>query len=876
MRLIWFSLLCSIMLLNACSTTEHTQNKYRSTSPWSSSETLSIPYDIRLSQFEKDNLVVNPSFEVGFTLKDTNRISDKIKGWEMVGRNVSWVEQESEDITQKEVKSGRHAVKIIRKRANELDEAEGVISDYIAVLPGNYYFSYNVKLKNITNNKYRLGVQLYDAVEINVLFFDADKQPIEPGFLNPVSKSLIDNSEKGYSFSNYWTIDEFPWAEVRGRTYNYPFSEGDIPDSTRYVRLFFGLKGTGAMWVDDIVYRYSKWNFTALERLKPYFDRQLALAERIIPTPKSIQKINDIIFYDSTAANSDLPVIVLPENPAPAELSAAKILREKIAGVIGRVMPSRQFNPSTIRIFENDYSFKDISNAKLVFSIGRSEVYQKVQPSLPLTAVRDKPQGYVIKAARVGNAQVVFLYGETPLANYYAAATAVQLFETDQAVYHNATVVDYPDFLGRSYVFKNWKNFVELQNDLNSMSRLSLYKLNKVYLGFNRRGAKWFNVDDLYRQGIKEAGNLCRQNGVMRLGMMVNPYSHLGFEKSAEKLSDQLRYSWTHGSPQSLEMLKNIYKPALNAGAETIMLLADDSVPHAGKNRQNYSLYTVEDKKRFVSLQNAQAHVINELKQWIDREYPGTRLEFCPPWYSNEHIDRSQGKAENYFKDLIFQIPPEVAIIWTGPTVRSLSIDMADLYRYKTLIGRWPMIWDNTLYARNHESRNYGGYPAHYPGKLRMCNLFEPYDTYLPKAFQKYNDGRQMYTNGAASSEVYKIKYATVADYQWNTAAYNPELALWKVLLKNYGRPAAEQLLYFNDAYYVVYEMCLRLESEGMKPEYVKNAEKFLANMRDSLMHTSELVPGQTQLLKELKQYLNKQEKRLAEIHNRLDKSITQ
>ena len=194
MRLIWFSLLCSIMLLNACSTTEHTQNKYRSTSPWSSSETLSIPYDIRLSQFEKDNLVVNPSFEVGFTLKDTNRISDKIKGWEMVGRNVSWVDQESEDITQEEVMSGRHAVKIIRKRANELDEAEGVISDYIAVLPGNYYFSYNVKLKNITNNKYRLGVQLYDAVEIKVLFFDADKQPIEPGLLNPVSKSLIDNS----------------------------------------------------------------------------------------------------------------------------------------------------------------------------------------------------------------------------------------------------------------------------------------------------------------------------------------------------------------------------------------------------------------------------------------------------------------------------------------------------------------------------------------------------------------------------------------------------------------------------------------------------------------------------------------------------------
>ena len=123
-----------------------------------------------------------------------------------------------------------------------------------------------------------------------------------------------------------------------------------------------------------------------------------------------------------------------------------------------------------------------------------------------------------------------------------------------------------------------------------------------------------------------------------------------------------------------------------------------------------------------------------------------------------------------------------------------------------------------------------------------------------------------MYTNGAASSEIYKIKYATVADYEWNTAAYNPELALWKALTKTYGRPVAEQLLRFNDAYYGIYEMCLRLKSEGIKPEYVQTAEKFLEDMRDYLMSISALVPGQTQLLAELGNYLDKQEKRLAEI----------
>ena len=860
-------------MLNACSTIGPVQKKPR-TAPWSGSEPLSISYDTRLSQFAKGNLVVNPSFEEGQSFQETTANVSRIKGWEMVGRNVNWVDRETADNTQQDVRSGRHAVKIIRKKANELDDAEGVISDYIQVIPGNYYFSYHIKLQNITSNKYRLGVKLYDAVVIKVLFFDQDKQSIDPGVLNPVSKSLMDNSDKGYSFSNYWTIDEFPWAEVRGRTYNYPFSEGDIPADTRYVRLFFGLKGTGAMWIDDIVYRYSKWNFTALERLKPYFGRPLTLAESIIPTPKSFQQSSDVIFYDSRWPESRLPLIVMPQKPVAADYTAAKILQEKIGETLGRVMPAEKFNHSRIRILEKDYSLKDILNARLVFCIGLNQIYQKLQPDISLRVVEDEDQGDVIKSTRIDQTHIVFLYGKTPLAGYYAAATAIQLFEADQAVYHNATVVDYPDFVGRSYVFKNWKNSAELQNDLNSIARLSLYKLNKVYLGYNRPGEKWYQADDLYRRGIREAGRVCRESGVMSLAMMVNPYSHLGFETSAVQFSDQLRYTWTHGSPASLEMLKSLYEPALNAGAETIMLLADDAVPHTGRNRQNYSLYTAEDKKRFVTLQNAQAYVINNLKQWIDSQYPGTRLEFCPPWYSNEHIDRSEGKAEYYFKDLTFQIPPDVAIIWTGPTVRSLSIDMADLYRYKALIERWPMIWDNTLYARNLEAQNYGGYPAHYPGKVRMCNLFEPYDTYRPKAFYKYNDGRQMYTNGAADSEVYKIKYATVADYQWNTAAYNPELALWKVLTKTYGRGVAEQLVRFNDAYYGAYEMCLRLKLEGPKPEYVNSAEEYLADMRKYLTNLSAGQPDHAPLLEELEQYLVKQEKRLAKLTKPSDTSV--
>ncbi len=313
-------------------------------------------------------------------------------------------------------------------------------------------------------------------------------------------------------------------------------------------------------------------------------------------------------------------------------------------------------------------------------------------------------------------------------------------------------------------------------------------------------------------------------------------------------------------------MLKDFLKIGLEAGADTVMLLADDFVPHTGKNRQNYSLYTAADKRRFVNLQNAQAYVINNLKQWLDLDYPGTQLEFCPPWYANEHIDRSQGKAELYFKELTFQIPPDIAIIWTGPTIRSLSIDMADLNRYRALIGRWPMIWDNTLYARNLETRRYGGYPTYYPGKVRMCNLFEPFDTYRPENFQKFSDDRRIYINGNAYREIYKVKYATVADYEWNTSAYNPELSLWKVLRQTYGPACAKELLGFNDAYYGLYDMCLRMEIGGANEAYIEKGQKFLNELANRLQRISASSKANQPLLQELKNSRDKQKKRFEKL----------
>ena len=860
MSTLFLPLLCLLFLFFGCAGIQ-TSHKLDETAAWSTSDPSTIPYEVRMRQFKRGNIVPNASFEQGRILNEGPEKSFVLTGWEKVGQNIhqgiQWADYETD---QKEIKPGARGsrcVAIVRDKASEMDAAEGLLSDYIPVIPGNYDFFYNIRLENVRNNRYRLGVKLYDAIVVQVRFFDANKNPVEPEYANPIGSGPIDNSDKSFSFSNYWRIDDFPWGTVRGRTYNYPFSEGDIPDRARYVRLFFGLKGNGTLWLDRVYFGYSKWNFTTLERFSPYFGSKLTATQRISPTPKNLRLKGDIVYYDKTRHPSNAPVIVLPENPAPAERLAAKIIKENIE------------DGFHFDILEKDFSLQEIEKAGFVISIGNNRLYRELGPELPMDAIHDKSQGYVIDSKRHGNGHVVFLMGETPVANYYAVATALQLFDKNNCIYHDAAVIDYPDFLGRPSLPVNWRNEKRLEHDLDTVEEMSLHKLNKIYFGYHPKKGTWYQPDQKYLKGLAQAGRPLAETGVMDLSVSVHPYRHFATTPSGEVLDDRLLNTWTHGSPESFERLQKVCRIGLEAGARTVLLLSDDLVPYQGTNRQNYGLYTTEDEKQFVNLQNAQAHVINELKKWLDTDYPGTRLEFCPPWYSNEHIDRSEGKAEQYLRELSLQIPEDVAIIWTGPTIRSLSMDMADFHRFRSYIGRWPMLWDNTLHARNIEAKRYGGYTTYYPGKVRMCNLFEPYDAYKPEGVYRLSDQRQIYIGGARSTEIYKIKFATLADYLWNTSDYNPELSLWRTLCRNFGPDCAEKLIRFNDAYYGLYGVCTRMEKKGEDtPLLVEAGNSFITVMDRFLSDILHLLPENHPLAAELVKFRDQQKDRFEKLRS--------
>ncbi len=813
---------------------------------WSSFDPLTIPLEIRKKQLEKGNIVPNNFFEQGTASLSEGPVTDfTLEKWTVVGNNVEWVDINHELYSSDDVSTGNHAVKISREKANETDKkGDGVESGFLPVIPGNYDFTYDVKLKDIYPVRPRFGTKLYDAIDVRLLFFDADKNPIEGTVHNPLYGFDIDNSFKGFTFSNFWHIGDFGWDNVVARTFNYPFSEGDIPDNCRFVKLFFGLRGNGTMWVDNVEFKFSRWNFTAIEKLLPYIDADYSVTDLLIPTPKQVGSINPIKFSSAPEAK---PLILTPQKPGKAAAYAIETLREQIEISAGE----------GVEIITT-LSQKQLDSGRLVFSIGKTALLDEYKTRLPYAEIEGEEQGYFIK--RLSSCpNVIFLAGNTETGDFYAVTSAVQLFDKHKNIYYYADIIDYPDFLGRSFMLRTVREKEDIEHNLVDIKRMSAYKLNKLYSSYVDPTKDWLNPPQMYLDGLHDVGKRCKETGVVDLAAQVNPYFQFEYEAYVPDISEELKNYWLHCRPEDMEKLKDRIRYYFDCGATCLMLLADDFVPHEEDYRKIYSLWTQEDKDKFVNLQNAHAYMINEVYTMLKDEYPGSRMEFCPPAYLNEFIDRSRGSAEQYFRDLMAQIPEDIAIIWTGNTVRSLSFDMADIERYRELIGRYPMLFDNTLYARRSES-HYGGYPGLYPGKVRMCSVFEPYDLHLPKDFHKYNDGRHLYMNGGSQNEQGKIQYLTVADYEWNSGSYNPDLSIWKSIFTQYGKKTGVNLLKFNDNYYGFIDMRMRIEREGKldtfvtkAAEYTKQAEELLAELRTQIPEKNkDLIEELSILLKQM------------------------
>ena len=121
---------------------------------------------------------------------------------------------------------------------------------------------------------------------------------------------------------------------------------------------------------------------------------------------------------------------------------------------------------------------------------------------------------------------------------------------------------------------------------------------------------------------------------MLNLAQMVNPYAFFPKNSMLDSLDSDTRERWMHSGSSSRTKLRQHYSAGMEAGVSTLVLCTHDYLPQLFPG--NYVLYAERDEEAYINLQEAHLELINSLYSWSRARNPKVRLEFIPPWYSND------------------------------------------------------------------------------------------------------------------------------------------------------------------------------------------------------------------------------------------------
>jgi hypothetical protein len=763
------------LALLSCSTSD--KNK-QDVERWTSTDPLSVSLRLRSQKHLKGNLVENPSFEDGkIKIADSVLKQVKIDGWEIIGNDIQWISAIENNAfnNSNEVHKRLHSIQIIRTSADETESlGHGVLSDYIKVIPGNYTFSLYLNLKKIKNPKSRLGTKIYDAIDIRVLYYDRNKLQIAGEQYSSYYNQKINSGFKGYSFANYEKIDSTGWLHIIGRSQLFPFPDGDLPDETKFVRLFVGLKGTGSLWADDISYTYNNQNFTLEERLSIFFDSTYTKAQLIIPQPRNVQILESKVYYRPDRENN-IPLILIPNNADPlTQYSALKLERAILDNLtkIGKV--DKLHPPTLIRHFINNGQ----KNATIIFSLGKTELYNKYWKKLPLDKIKGHDQGYFIYTLN-SLADIVFINGNSPEGNLYAVQSLIQLFDNQRLLFHNANIIDYPSNNYRSLLIKN--NAVGDLKFLNSSNSL---RFNEIYYPFD---------DEVINRSQNYYETAIRNNKYIGL--------EDGDTNSNAKEIQSLLKSFSNSSIGTKFLISFLLSKKINI-------------------KEAMNQYYETPEKKCDGLSYLKPLIASGMQKGIKFEVMQVKsdnLDLNSPWCDKFELN-----------DLICK-NMDVKYVWSGYGLQSWQIDEADLFSAKQYYSSYPVFIDFTMYPRS-ASMNFFANDSISPYKLMTACLFEAYDNnVVPEVYEKSNKSIVVYK----CTDIFdKIRLKTASDFYWNREGYNPDISLYKALIDEFGFDASRKIIKFNVIYFKARsELILATHKKNM-PRHARRAIQFITELK--------------------------------------------
>ncbi|HEV2426438.1 MAG TPA: beta-N-acetylglucosaminidase domain-containing protein [Terriglobia bacterium] len=211
--------------------------------------------------------------------------------------------------------------------------------------------------------------------------------------------------------------------------------------------------------------------------------------------------------------------------------------------------------------------------------------------------------------------------------------------------------------------------------------------------------------------------------------------------------------SMTYSSDEDFAKLTAKLESVGKLGTSCYALFLDD-VPQEIQNDA--------DKARFKTLAEAHAYVINKLYHYLVALSPRNHLVVTPTTYTNGFGSR------DYIRDLGAEVDPHVDLVWTGTEVVSPVITVPQTEDWSKFLKRPPLIWDN--------------YPV--DDFARWRPFLGPLVGRDPRLGAVV---RGLVSNPMNEAHASMIPLATIADYLWNSHAYNPQESEKRALAAQFG-----------------------------------------------------------------------------------------
>lgn len=775
-----------------------------------------LPLAARQKEQAKKNLISNPSFESGkFYIDDTLKLSFSLPGWKKVGEHVYWTNIEDRvNYSEKDASNGIHAIKISRRTVNETDnQGEGIITDYIRVIPGNYNLMMDVRLENVSSNLDRFGTGIYDAINLRIYYYDKNRVLIRKTDFHPGVNRQLDPGFKGYNFSHNQEIPEFDWARITARTANFPYDEGNIPENTRYVKIFAGLKGSGDMWIDYVNFNYSDKNFTFLEQLRPYFDSAVDLSAYLLPTPHEIDNYIEIPLKYVAESNSEvMPLFVYPRNTGSGE---KQLILELERYLIRNKIISSRSNSFITRIQQNRFS-----GSSLIVSIGKTDLYRQFSETLPEFKPGEKGQQYFIRRIKNNNEYIFIDYSDTEgLAR--ALHTFRQLVDTEKGIYHHYDISDYPDYTARTVIIPE----SALTGD--DFTRKATAEL--VNYGMNRTVLE-IPLADYTGTAYARLGNTWET--ALTAWNKHNPSLSNGFYFSSFPLKNTSLLMTAGEEYSGEELLKSVLDDAGTVSGilkdkrsfiPDFYIFSDESIWDLHNGDQETDLHvpvftmTADADKEFFKALNGNGSI-----------QPGSQVYLKPLIIKNSDQKRNRAYADLYYDYMSDPAAGFSGILWQGPVDYPEIVDHSDIYNFAGKV--LPLNFYTTRFSTRKESYITGSYYSLYSWRAITSNLFDGMDMLMEGIIPEDFSG-QVIVDFNPVSELNLVRIISLSDYLWNTSDYDPALSAWKVLRSLYGEKTAGDLVYFSDAYYKLLATLIEIETRGYNARLDKDGENAILIM---------------------------------------------